>query len=122
MLLDLMVPLSSVFPTAGGVYYWSHLLSTPKYAPIASWITGWLGLVGNLTVTLSINFSFALLILSAISLWNEDFVATPWQTVLCFWAVMLVCAAINVFGNKWLDKVRPPVHFVSISLSGRFLA
>ncbi|KAG8932771.1 hypothetical protein FRC03_003310 [Tulasnella sp. 419] len=100
-----LAEICSVFPTAGGVYYWSHLLSKPKYAPIASWITGWLGLVGNWTVTLSINFSFALLILSAISLWNEDFVATPWQTVLCFWAVMLVCMLINIFGNKWLDKL-----------------
>lgn len=100
-----LAEICSVFPTSGGVYYWSHLLSKPRYAPIASWITGWLGLVGNWTVTLSINFSFALLILSAISLWNEDFVATPWQTVLCFWAVMLVCTVINIWGNKWLDKL-----------------
>ncbi|KAG8902031.1 hypothetical protein FRC00_002733 [Tulasnella sp. 408] len=100
-----LAEICSVFPTSGGVYYWSHLLSKPRYAPIASWITGWLGLVGNWTVTLSINFSFALLILSAISLWNEDFVATAWQTVLCFWAVMLVCTVINIWGNKWLDKV-----------------
>jgi hypothetical protein len=33
-------------------------------------------LVGNWTVTLSINFGGAQLILSAITLWNEDFVAT----------------------------------------------
>lgn len=114
-----LAEICSVFPTSGGVYYWSHLLSTPKYAPIASWITGWLGLVGNWTVTLSINFSFALLILSALSLWDETFVATPWQTVLCFWAVMIVCAAINVFGNKWLDKVRTEICPHKIWLTSR---
>lgn len=46
----------SVYPTAGGVYYWAALLSTPKWAPLASYVTGWLTLIGNWTVTLSINF------------------------------------------------------------------
>lgn len=95
----------SVFPCAGGVYYWAALLSTPKYAPIASWITGWLTLVGNWTVTLSINFGGAQLILSAIGLWNEDFVATAWQTVLMFWCVTLICFSVNVFLAKYLDFI-----------------
>jgi len=45
-----LAEICSVFPTAGGVYYWSHMLASPKYAPIASWTTGWLALVGNWTV------------------------------------------------------------------------
>ena len=53
----------AVYPTAGGVYYWSAMLSTKKYAPITSWVTGWLTLVGNWTVTTSINFGGAQLIL-----------------------------------------------------------
>ncbi|KAH6644918.1 gaba permease [Truncatella angustata] len=100
-----LAEICSVYPTAGGVYYWAALLSTPKYAPIASWITGWLTLVGNWTVTLSINFGGAQLILSAISLWNEDFVANAWQTVLMFWCVTLVCYLINIFGAKYLDQI-----------------
>ena len=55
-------------------------------------------LVGNWTVTLSINFSGAQLILSAITLWKEDFVATQWQVVLMFWAVMTIAFLVNVFG------------------------
>ncbi|RDW88186.1 putative GABA permease [Coleophoma cylindrospora] len=98
-----LAEICAVYPTAGGVYYWSAMLSTKKYAPIVSWVTGWLTLVGNWTVTLSINFSGAQLILSAISLWNEDFVATQWQVVLMFWAVMAVAFAVNVFGAKHLD-------------------
>lgn len=100
-----LAEICSVYPTAGGVYYWSALLSAPRWAPIASWITGWLTLVGNWTVTLSINFGGAQLILSAISLWNEDFVANAWQTILCFWACMLVCYLINVFGSRYLDQI-----------------
>lgn len=100
-----LAEICSVYPTAGGVYYWSALLSDPKWAPIASWITGWLTLVGNWTVTLSINFGGAQLILSAISLWDEDFVANEWQTILCFWAAMLVCYLINIFGSRYLDQI-----------------
>lgn len=62
-------------------------------------------LVGNWTVTLSINFSGAQLILSAITIFNEDFVPNAWQTVLCFWAVMIVCALVNIFGSRHLDLI-----------------
>ena len=100
-----LAEICAVYPTAGGVYYWSAMLSTRKYAPVASWVTGWLTLVGNWTVTLSINFSGGQLILSAISLWDEDFVPNEWQTILMFWAVMLVCMLVNVFGARYLDLI-----------------
>ncbi|CAM1502361.1 Fc.00g043450.m01.CDS01 [Cosmosporella sp. VM-42] len=100
-----LAEICAVYPTAGGVYYWSAILSTPKYAPVVSFIDGWMTLVGNWTVTLSINFSGAQLILSAITIFNEDFAPNEWQTVLCFWAVMLVCALVNAFGSKYLDLI-----------------
>jgi len=100
-----LAEICAVYPTAGGVYYWSAMLSTREWAPITSWITGWLTLVGNWTVTLSINFSGGQLILSAITLWDETFVPNQWQTVLAFWAVMLVCMSINIFGAKYLDWI-----------------
>jgi amino acid transporter len=102
---DSLAEICAVYPTAGGVYYWSAMLSTPKYAPVVSWTTGWLTLVGNWTVTLAINFSGAELILSAISLWNENFFATQWQTVLVFWVVLTIAFFVNVFGAKYLDLI-----------------
>ncbi|KAF4983905.1 hypothetical protein FZEAL_781 [Fusarium zealandicum] len=100
-----LAEICAVYPTAGGVYVWSAVLCTPKYAPVVSFIDGWMTLVGNWTVTLSINFSGAQLILSAITIFNEDFVPNQWQTVLCFWAVMLVCALVNIFGSRYLDLI-----------------
>lgn len=81
------------------------MLATREWAPITSWITGWLTLVGNWTVTLSINFSGGQLVLSAIALWNEDFVPNAWQTILMFWAVMFVCFSVNVFLSDYLDLI-----------------
>ncbi|KZL84262.1 amino acid permease [Colletotrichum incanum] len=100
-----LAEICAVYPTAGGVYYWSAMLAPAGWAPLVSFVDGWLTLVGNWTVTLSINFSGAQLILSAISIFDEDFVANQWQTVLCFWAVMLVCASVNAFGSRYLDLI-----------------
>jgi amino acid transporter len=33
------------------------------------------------------------------------FVPNQWQTVLMFWAVMLVCMSVNIFGAKYLDLI-----------------
>lgn len=100
-----LAEICAVFPTAGGVYYWSAMLSTRPWAPLVSFVDGWLTLVGNWTVTLAIAFSGAQLILSAVSIFNPDYVATRWQTLLCFWAVMLVCALVNAFASRYLDFI-----------------
>lgn len=100
-----LAEICAVYPTSGGVYYWSAMLSTKKWAPLMSFIDGWLTLTGNWTVTLSINFSGAQMILSAITLWNEDYVPNAWQTILMFWAVMLVCALINIFMSRYLNII-----------------
>jgi amino acid transporter len=100
-----LAEICAVYPTAGGVYHWSAILCTPKYAAVVSFIDGWLTLVGNWTVTLSINFGGAQLILSGLTIYDETFIATPWQTVLMFWAVTLLCVVVNIFGVRWLDFI-----------------
>ncbi|GFZ43713.1 hypothetical protein JCM24511_01433 [Saitozyma sp. JCM 24511] len=93
----------SVYPTSGGVYYWAAMLSTPKYSAFSSYLTGWLGTVGNWTVTASITFGGSQLILAAATLYHEDYVPTAWQTVLVYWAALLGSLLINIFFNKHLD-------------------
>jgi amino acid permease (GABA permease) len=100
-----LAEICAVYPTSGGVYYWSAILATPEWAPAVSFVDGWLTLVGNWTVTLSINFSGAQMILSAITLWDESYVPTAWQTVLMFWAVMLLHALVNTFCSRYLDFI-----------------
>ncbi|PHH71256.1 hypothetical protein CDD80_5407 [Ophiocordyceps camponoti-rufipedis] len=100
-----LAEICAVFPTAGGVYYWSATLSPRRWAPLVSFVDGWLTLVGNWTVTLSINFSGAQLILSAVTIFKPDFVANQLETVVCFWALMLVCALVNAFGSRHLGLV-----------------
>ncbi|XP_044488024.1 amino-acid permease BAT1-like [Mangifera indica] len=57
-----MAEICSSYPTSGGLYYWSAKLAGPKWAPFASWMTGWFNIVGQWAVTTSIDFSLAQLI------------------------------------------------------------
>ncbi|WVQ69053.1 uncharacterized protein L199_007265 [Kwoniella botswanensis] len=100
-----LAEICSVFPTSGGVYYWSAMLSTPKYSAFASYLTGWLGTVGNWTVTASITFGGSQLILAAATLYHEDYVPTAWQTCLVYWGALLGSLLINIFCTKYLDKL-----------------
>ncbi|CAF0991346.1 unnamed protein product, partial [Adineta ricciae] len=100
-----LAEICSAYPTSGGVYYWSAMLANKRWAPVTSWITGWLGLVGNWTVTTSICFSGGQLILSAIGLWNEAYVPAAWHVVLMYWAVLCVALCVNIWLAKYLDFI-----------------
>ena len=52
------------------------------------------------SVTASINFGGAQLILAAATLYHEDYVPTAWQTLLVYWAALIGAFCINLFFNK----------------------
>ncbi|MDA8384770.1 MAG: amino acid permease, partial [Actinomycetota bacterium] len=54
-----MAEISSAYPTAGGLYYWSARLAK-KNSAAWSWFTGWFNLLGQVAVTAGIDFGFAL--------------------------------------------------------------
>lgn len=41
-----MSELSSAFPVSGGLYFWSFMLAR-QHGPVASWVVGWLNLLGQ---------------------------------------------------------------------------
>lgn len=47
----------SAHPTSGGPYFWAAMLSDPENAPLASWITGWFNLLGQVAVTTGIRYA-----------------------------------------------------------------
>lgn len=51
-----LAEIASRFPVAGGAYYWSYILTPAKWAPVSSWVVGWLSVVGHVIVTLTANF------------------------------------------------------------------
>ncbi|KAF9233865.1 amino acid/polyamine transporter I [Melanogaster broomeanus] len=66
-----MAELVSSMPTSAGLYYFSAKLAPPKYAALASWITGWANITGQITLVCSIDFTCAQMITSAITVGSD---------------------------------------------------
>lgn len=99
--------ITSVYPTAGGVYYQSYMLSPPAYRRIVAWICGWSYVVGNIMITLAVNFGSAQFIIACVNVFEVSpgvgiFEAEVYQTFLIFLGITLLCNAVSALGNKWL--------------------
>jgi amino acid transporter len=98
---------TSVYPVAGGVYYQSFMLAAPSYRKILSWICGWAFVVGNITITLAVNFGTALFLASCINVFESEpdvgiFAGERYQIYLIFLGITLLCNAVSALGNRWL--------------------
>ncbi|KAL8976798.1 MAG: hypothetical protein Q9205_007273 [Flavoplaca limonia] len=99
--------ITSVYPTSGGVYYQTFMLAAPSYRLIMSWICGWAFVVGNITITLAVNFGTTLFFAACINVFETEpevgiFAAEPYQIYLIFFAVTILCNVVSALGNKWL--------------------
>lgn len=109
--------ITSVYPTAGGVYYQTFMLAAPSYRKGVSWICGWAFVVGNITITLAANFGTTLFLAACINVFEKTpaigdkaavgiFPGERWQVYLIFLLVTIVCNLVCAFGNRilpWLD-------------------
>ena len=93
--------LASRYPTSAGPYYWSFQIAK-RHKTVLSFITGWIWLIGNWTITLSVNFGFASLISATVAMYHPDFAANSWQLLLIFYAICLITLVICTFGNRFL--------------------
>ena len=99
--------ITSVYPTAGGVYYQSFMLSPPEYRRIVSWICGWAFVVGNITITLAVNFGTASFLAACIKVFESEpgvgvFEGKPYQIWLIFFGITILCNLVSALGNRWL--------------------
>ncbi|KZT06558.1 amino acid transporter [Laetiporus sulphureus 93-53] len=101
-----MAELASSMPTSAGLYYFSAKLAPPKYAALASWITGWANVTGQVTLVTSIDYTCAQMITSAIAVGSNGSTvlgAGPTYGILCaiLFAHGIVCSA----GTKFLARI-----------------
>lgn len=62
-------------------------------------------LIGNWTITLSVNFGFASLLAGTIAIYKDDWVASSWELLLIFYALCIVTFLVCVFGNRLLPVI-----------------
>lgn len=99
--------ITSVYPTAGGVYYQTYMLSPPRFRAITAWICGWAYVLGNITITLAVNFGTSLFIVGCVNIFQDSegngvWDAADWQVFLLFVGITLICNCIAGGLNKWL--------------------
>ncbi|KIJ61727.1 hypothetical protein HYDPIDRAFT_95997 [Hydnomerulius pinastri MD-312] len=100
-----LAEICSKYPISAGAYYWCYRLASPRYKLLFSWINGWLTMVGNWTITLSVTFGTAQLVVAGAGIYHPDWVATPWQTYVIFLGVTAVACAFCLFFNKYLPTI-----------------
>ena len=102
-----MSELASAFPTSGGIYWWASKLGGPK----AGFYTGWLNLIGLVSVTASVGYgltSFLNIVLGgffdgyATSFMGGDFIK---QQFALFIIVISLVTLINIFSSHLLAVI-----------------
>src|SRR2546421_373894 len=58
-----MAELASAYPTAGGLYFWAFRLGGRGWA----WLTAWLNMIGQVTITVGINVAAATYLIGAVT-------------------------------------------------------
>ncbi|KAF9074339.1 amino acid transporter [Rhodocollybia butyracea] len=90
------------YPTSAGAYYWCYRLASSRNRILASWINGWLTMVGVWTVSLSVTFGTAQLLVAGVEIFHPEWVATTWETYLIFLAVLFTSMGIGILFNGLL--------------------
>jgi amino acid transporter len=101
-----MAELASAYPTAGGLYFWAFRLGGRTWA----WVTAWLNMIGQITITAGINVAAAIYIVGAVTrifgLPADQSVplfgtATNWYFyVFVMVLIMIPQILINIFGIR----------------------
>lgn len=110
--------ITSVYPTAGGVYYQTSMISPPRYRRPLEYVCGRLEPLGNIISTLSMNMGTALFLVGCINIFRTSHLETvneitmeiesgifnlkTYMTYLIFLSITLSITCISAFGNKWL--------------------
>ncbi|KAH8552941.1 amino acid permease-domain-containing protein [Umbelopsis sp. PMI_123] len=101
-----MAEISSAYPTSGGLYWWAARLSTRKYAPFASWMTGWFNLIGQFAVTAGIDYGIALMLGAVIYIGtNGNWVPTAGATTGIHIAICVTHGIANSLGPKVMTRI-----------------
>lgn len=90
-----------------GVYYQTFMLAPHRWRLVIAWVCGFLYVVGNISITLSVTFGTTTFLVACINVFEKApgvgvLSGEPYQVYLIFLGVTLFSNAVTAFGNKWL--------------------
>ncbi|OBZ74436.1 putative amino-acid permease C11D3.08c [Grifola frondosa] len=102
-----MAELASAAPTSGGLYFWTHSLSSPRWRNLLAWIVGYANTIGSIASVASIDWGCAVQIAAAATIGSGGtFAATNAQTFGIYVAIVLTHAVICCLGTQLLARLQ----------------
>ncbi|KAL5524934.1 hypothetical protein ACEPAF_8803 [Sanghuangporus sanghuang] len=112
-----MGELGSAAPTSGGLYFWTHSLSSPRCRNFLAWIVGYANTVGTVSAVASINWGCAVQVMAAASIGtNESFEPTDAQTFAVYCLIMVLCTIICCLATNVLARLQTAYVIINIVL------
>ncbi|KAI0275985.1 amino acid/polyamine transporter I [Russula aff. rugulosa BPL654] len=102
-----MAELASAAPTSGGLYFWTHSYSSPKWRNLLAWIVGYANTVGNIASVASVDWSASVQVMAAANIGsNGSFIATKLETFGVYVALVLSHAVVCCLGTRVLARLQ----------------
>jgi len=101
-----MAELASAAPTSGGLYFWTHSLSSPRWRNVLCWVVGYANTIGSIASVASIDWGCAVQIAAAINIGNQNFLATQEQTFGIYVALLFSHAVVCSLGTIFLARLQ----------------
>lgn len=109
-----MAEISSAFPTAGGLYYATAMLSPPKYKALLSWIVGWSNYLARLVSAPSIAYSTSMMILTLADIGGPGFTIQNYQVFLLATLIMIICSVMASLPTIWIARLNEYSTYLNI--------
>src|SRR3954447_9391431 len=87
-----MAEIASVYPTAGGLYFWARTIGGRRWG----WVTAWLNMIGQVSITAGINVAAAIYLIGAFTHTSQSWAVQLGVMVL----IMIPQVAINLWGVR----------------------
>ncbi|SJL08432.1 related to UGA4-GABA permease-also involved in delta-aminolevulinate transport [Armillaria ostoyae] len=113
-----MAELASAAPTSGGLYFWTHSLSSPRWRNLLSWIVGYMNTIGSIASVASIDWGCAVQVMAAARIGSKDqsFQPTNGQLFGVYAAVVLSHAVVCCLGTTILARLQSAYVVLNILL------
>ncbi|OAX32315.1 amino acid transporter [Rhizopogon vinicolor AM-OR11-026] len=112
-----MAELGSAAPTSGGLYFWTHSLSSPRCRNFLAWIVGYANTIGSIASVASIDWGCAVQVMAAVSIGSgQTFTATSAQTFGVYVAILLSHAVVCCLGTAVLARLQTVYVVLNVAL------
>lgn len=112
-----MAEICSVYPTAGGLYFWAGRLA-PRRKREWAWTVGWFNFMGEVAVTTAVDFGAAVTWMAFLNL-TTGLEVTAIGTFITFVIILVIHGLLNAFGVnlvQMLSTVSAWWHLVGVAI------